>query len=145
LADFAGYVAGLNGAVRKLNDADPSTIGPEYPHVFRPQQVSDWERILYRALYAAGLRSIPQYSVEQYDLDFAIIVGDRRLNIEVDGERYHRSWTGELCLRGSAEKSAFHPCGSQCTRRAHARSMVAGPAPEARGLKIRVRTSETDC
>lgn len=22
-----------------------------------------------------------------------------RLNIEVDGERYHRSWTGELCLR----------------------------------------------
>jgi very-short-patch-repair endonuclease len=61
--------------------------------------VSDWERILYRALYAAGLRPIPQFSVEQYDLDLAIVVGERRLDIEVDGERYHRSWTGELCLR----------------------------------------------
>lgn len=99
LADFAGYVAGLNGGVRKLNDADPSTIGPKYPPVSRPEQVSDWERILYRALYAAGLRPIPQYGIEQYDLDFAVIVGDRRLNVEVDGERYHRSWTGELCLR----------------------------------------------
>ena len=48
---------------------------------------------------AAGLKPMPQFSVEQYDLDFAIVVGDRKLAIEVDGERYHRSWTGELCLR----------------------------------------------
>lgn len=61
--------------------------------------MSDWERVLYRALHAAGIRAIPQFTVERYDLDLAVIVGDRKLNIEVDGERYHRAWTGELCLR----------------------------------------------
>lgn len=116
LADFAGYVAGLNGAVRKLNDADPSTIGSEYPPASKPEQVSDWERILYRALYAAGLRPIPQYSVEQYDLDFAIIVGDRRLNIEVDGERYHRSWTGELRLRDQLRNQRLIELGWEVKR-----------------------------
>ena len=28
-----------------------------------------------------------------------MIDGDRKLDIEVDGERYHRDWTGELCRR----------------------------------------------
>lgn len=37
--------------------------------------------------------------MEQYLLDFAIIAGDRRLNVEVDGEHYHRNWDGELCRR----------------------------------------------
>jgi very-short-patch-repair endonuclease len=75
-------------------------LGSEYPPVAHPERVSDWERkVLYPALYNVGIRAIPQYNVEQYDLDFAVIIGDRRLNIEVDGERYHRSWTGELCLR----------------------------------------------
>ena len=75
-------------------------LGPEYPPVVHPERVSDWERkVLFPALYSAGIKVIPQYEVEQYDLDFALIAGDRRLNIEVDGERYHRSWTGELCLR----------------------------------------------
>jgi very-short-patch-repair endonuclease len=61
--------------------------------------VSDWELVLFRAMVAAGLKPIPQYSVEQYDLDFALIEDGRKLAVEVDGERYHRSWTGELCLR----------------------------------------------
>jgi very-short-patch-repair endonuclease len=50
-------------------------------------------------MVAAGLKPIPQFSVEQYDLDFALIDDERKLAIEVDGERYHRSWTGELSLR----------------------------------------------
>ncbi|MCA3174367.1 MAG: hypothetical protein ING36_02340, partial [Burkholderiales bacterium] len=54
--------------------------------------------MFYRELYVAGIRPIPQFSVEQYDLDLAIIVGKSKLNVEVDGERYHRSWSGELCL-----------------------------------------------
>jgi very-short-patch-repair endonuclease len=66
--------------------------------VTHPERVSDWERVLYRAMVAAGLKPIPQFSVEQYDLDFALIGDGRKLAIEVDGERYHRSWTGELCL-----------------------------------------------
>jgi very-short-patch-repair endonuclease len=50
-------------------------------------------------MVASGLRPVPQYSVEQYDLDFALLADGRKLAVEVDGERYHRSWTGELCLR----------------------------------------------
>jgi very-short-patch-repair endonuclease len=42
---------------------------------------------------------MPQYSVDKYWLDFALISGQRMLNIEVDGERHHRSWDGELCRR----------------------------------------------
>ena len=28
-----------------------------------------------------------------------LVAGNRRLDIEVDGERYHRDWTGELLRR----------------------------------------------
>ena len=78
--------------------------------------MSDWERVLYRGLYAAGVRPIPQYSVEQYDLDFAVIVGDCMLNIEVDGERYHRSWTGELCLRDQLRNQRLIELGWEVKR-----------------------------
>ncbi|MBT8420482.1 MAG: DUF559 domain-containing protein, partial [Gammaproteobacteria bacterium] len=73
--------------------------GSEYPPVSQPELVSEWERSFYRVLHKVGIHAIPQYPVEKYLLDFAIIVGDRRLNIEIDGERYHRNWDGELCRR----------------------------------------------
>ena len=41
---------------------------------------------------------MPQYLEEMYRLDFAIIQGNRKLNIEIDGE-HHRDWDGELCRR----------------------------------------------
>jgi very-short-patch-repair endonuclease len=116
LADFAGYVAGLNGDARRPTESDAVAMGPDYPPVAKPEQVSEWERILYRAFYAAGLRPIPQYSVEQYDLDFAILVGDRRLNVEVDGERYHRAWTGELCLRDQLRNQRLIELGWEVKR-----------------------------
>lgn len=99
LEKFSAYVAGLD-ANRAIDAAAAiPEHSPRYPAVAHPERVSDWERIMYEAMFAAGLRPIPQYSVEQYDLDFALLAGDRRLAIEVDGEMYHRSWTGELCLR----------------------------------------------
>ena len=68
-----------------------------------PEQVSEWECILYSALIKAGLRPIPQYTVDQYDLDFALFAGEdgreRKLAIEVDGQRYHQDWDGELLRR----------------------------------------------
>lgn len=98
LERFAQYASSPRG-----DDApeEPETTewGPVYPRVARPELVSPWEHVLYKALYRGGLRPIPQYSVEQYLLDFAIIDGDRRLNVEVDGEHYHRNWDGELCRR----------------------------------------------
>jgi hypothetical protein len=69
----------------------PITYGPDYPVVPNPDQVSDWEKVLYRALYESNLRPAPQYSIDKYILDFALMRGDRKLDIEVDGERYHRN------------------------------------------------------
>jgi len=97
-------------------NATSNALGPTYPTVARPEQVSDWERLFYRALFAAGIRPIPQFSVEQYALDFAVIVGQRRLNIEVDGERYHRNWTGELCLRDQLRNQRLIELGWEVKR-----------------------------
>ena len=98
LAHFAMYATSPRlGEGPKFPEA--ADLGPAYPQVARPELVSSWEHVLYKALYSAGLRPIPQYSVEQYLLDFAIVAGDRRLNVEVDGEYYHRNWDGELCRR----------------------------------------------
>jgi very-short-patch-repair endonuclease len=74
-------------------------LGPEYPPVAYPEQVSDWERLFYRALYAAGLRPVPQYEEPPFTLDFALFQDDRKLDIEIDGENYHRHWDGELSRR----------------------------------------------
>ena len=50
-------------------------------------------------MWEAGLRPIPQYAEEKFLLDFALLAEGRKLNIEVDGERYHRDWNGELLRR----------------------------------------------
>jgi very-short-patch-repair endonuclease len=99
LEAFVEYISTLDAARGPAVDRAPAVVGPEYPTVTHPERVSEWERVLYRAMVAAGQKPIPQFSVEQYDLDLALFEGDRKLAIEVDGERYHRSWTGELCLR----------------------------------------------
>ncbi len=100
LASFASYAQSLNTQRDQNREAAQSIeLGADYPTVSNPEQVSDWERWFYQKLYAAGLRPIPQYSEEKYRLDFALFDEDRKLDIEVDGERYHREWTGELCQR----------------------------------------------
>ena len=55
--------------------------------------------ILYSALYKAGVKTTPQYPVDKYKLDLALFAGNRKLDIEVDGEMYHKDWNGELCYR----------------------------------------------
>ena len=106
LADFADYVDRANGShaeaaglpVRGLSMASPCA---GYPPVHNSDQVSEWECILYRALCASGLQPLPQYTVDRYDLDLALFAEgrkgeERRLDIEVDGQRYHQDWDGEL-------------------------------------------------
>lgn len=73
--------------------------GPRYPKINAKVMVSDWEKYLYEALYRAGIPTTPQYQVGQYSLDLALFAGERKLNIEVDGEKYHRNWDGELMKR----------------------------------------------
>jgi len=99
LAKFAGYVDALRFTDRRAEEHVRCELGPEYPPVSHPERVSDWERLFYRAMYSAGIRAIPQYPVEKYVLDFAVLAGERRLNIEIDGEHYHRNWDGDLCRR----------------------------------------------
>lgn len=115
LVSFVAYVSGLRGQ-RQVLALPNGEFGSDYPLVARPEQVSEWERVFYRALRGAGVRPIPQYSVEQYDLDFAIVSGDRRLNVEVDGERYHRSWTGELCMRDQLRNQRLIELGWEVKR-----------------------------
>lgn len=116
LEEFVAYVNGLSVPNESHAEAQAVATGSEYPAVAHPERVSDWERVLYRALVAAGLKPIPQYSVEQYDLDFALIVNGRKLAIEVDGERYHRSWTGELCLRDQLRNQRLIELGWEVQR-----------------------------
>lgn len=97
---FADYVARLGQRQAAQSSASvPDDAGPHYPAVARPDLVSDWERAFYYHLWQAGLRPIPQYAEEKFLLDFALFSDGRKLNIEVDGERYHRSWNGELLRR----------------------------------------------
>jgi very-short-patch-repair endonuclease len=97
LASFTEYSRVL--AQREDRAAPDGEPGPEYPAVAHPELVSEWERVFYRALYGAGLRPVPQYDESPYILDFALFRGERRLDIEVDGENYHRHWDGEQCQR----------------------------------------------
>ena len=106
LAGFADYVDRANdGHVEALDQPMPalSMASPctGFPPVRNPDQVSEWECILYRALCDAGLQPLPQYTVDRYDLDLALFAEGRkgegrRLDIEVDGQRYHQDWDEEL-------------------------------------------------
>lgn len=98
LSKFAHYVDAISDAPQELEEfGDKINMGAEYPVVSNPGQVSDWERCFYKALYNENIHAIVQHRVDKYILDFAIIIGKRRLNIEIDGEHYHRNWNGELC------------------------------------------------
>src|SRR5215472_15805574 len=101
LSAFARYVTDhARPGPRPVSTTAPDSGNRDYPPVARPERVSDWEKVLYTALVDAGLRTVPQYNVDQYDLDLALIrPNGRRLDIEVDGERYHRDWDGELIRR----------------------------------------------
>ena len=100
LKRFVYYVDGLSNHRPTPEHPRELQRGPEYPVVSRPERVSDWERYFYKTLYQDGHRPIPQYTVDQYDLDFALLGSEEsKLDIEVDGELYHRDWDGELCRR----------------------------------------------
>lgn len=101
LEKFVDYAHQLQNSRKReaTSDINLDSLGPEYPVVAHPDRVSDWERLFYKALYEAGIKTIPQYNVEKYALDLALLDDDRKLDIEVDGEKYHRRWDGELVRR----------------------------------------------
>lgn len=99
LKNFAIYVQKINCKKEEEQKILINELGEEYPIVTHPEYVSEWERILYKALYKEGIKTIPQYQIDKYTLDLALFNEGRMLDIEVDGEHYHRNWTGELCRR----------------------------------------------
>ena len=109
LASFAEYSSQLEPHEPRIVPAED--MGPEYPVVAHPELVSDWERVFYQVLYRAGLRPVPQYEEAPYSLDFAVFDGERKLDIEVDGEYYHRNWDGELCRRDQIRSQRLSDLG----------------------------------
>jgi very-short-patch-repair endonuclease len=55
---------------------------------------SEWERRLDTAMRARGLKPIPQFPVGTRYLDFAIDPDGRKINVEVDGRRWHTDASG---------------------------------------------------
>ena len=111
LSRFAAYSASLENQVKEAVESQFRDYNSAYPNVARPEIVSDWEKKFYVAAYQVGLRLIPQYSVEKYIIDFLMADGDRKLAIEIDGERYHRNWTGELCRRDQIRNQRLFELG----------------------------------
>jgi very-short-patch-repair endonuclease len=55
---------------------------------------SPWEERLYDALRARGIQTVPQYRIAGRRLDLAFVDGERKFDIEVDGDAYHRDPDG---------------------------------------------------
>lgn len=78
-------------AVERIRDDAKEAQGPWAPHD------SPWEKVLYNALAARGLEPVVQYPVAGRRLDLALVrTGEKplKLDIEVDGDRYHRNPDG---------------------------------------------------
>ena len=96
LEHFVSYVDALEKKVPTVV-SEIELANSRYPHVSNSEDVSKWEKHFYTALFNNGIKVIPQYPVDRYRLDFALFLGEHRLDIEVDGEMYHKDWNGELC------------------------------------------------
>jgi very-short-patch-repair endonuclease len=82
----------LHMFAKTIDNFADSRIGPRID--------SEAERRLYAAMLKAGLDPISKVDVEGYELDFGLIKGDKRIDIEVDGDQhYERSVGSHLKLR----------------------------------------------
>ena len=79
IEEFAAYCAEI--------ERDASS--PYSTTLARDERIGPEERPLYEALVQVGLNPLPQHPVNQYRLDLAIVLGDLRIAIEVDGVSTH--------------------------------------------------------
>jgi len=59
---------------------------------------SPWEEVLFNTLAEEGIRTIPQYPLYQYRLDLAIVDSEIPIDVEIDGELWHRDIDGGRLL-----------------------------------------------
>ncbi len=83
LSRFVQYVQDLSASNKEYIDSSGMFESP-------------WEKVFYDALNEAGIISTPQYRFDQYKLDLAI--PDAMINIEIDGEYWHRNLDGSRIL-----------------------------------------------
>ena len=116
LSRFADYAVSLESESKKAVENQFGKFG----RLIQRSLDLSWFRIgrgsFMRDAYEAGLRLIPQYPVEKYIVDFLMADGDRKLAIEIDGERYHRNWTGELCRRDQIRNQRLFELGYDVMR-----------------------------
>ncbi len=95
---FARYVEKL-GSKEGEKQAPGADLGRESAIYEANTWSSEWEDRLRAALEGKGLHVESQVHIDKYVLDLVLVIDDRRLDIEVDGETYHRRWNGELVRR----------------------------------------------
>lgn len=64
------------------------------PKAISAEMDSEWERRLYAAMKQRGLDPHPQYEVGRRRLDFALFAATTKLNVEVDGRKWHLAADG---------------------------------------------------
>ena len=90
LAHFADYADSLYANTGFINNALPQ-LGRGNPVVDTTNFVSDWEKKLYTALYDNGVKTHPQFVVDKYRIDFALIENDIKLSIEIGEDDEYNS------------------------------------------------------
>ncbi|ASJ60590.1 hypothetical protein SMB554_16185 [Sinorhizobium meliloti] len=87
-----------SGKVRSLQKLAVYATEPR-PRVAEGTFDSSWEHAVYHALKAKGLEPIAQYEIAGRRLDFALFgAGDIKLDLEVDGRRWHADMDGKRKL-----------------------------------------------
>ena len=65
----------------------------------REVQRGHWEPIFEKKLKEENLPIQAQYKFGPFWLDFALLDGERKLDIEVDGEQFHKNESGMRCQK----------------------------------------------
>ena len=101
LAHFADYVDSLYANTGVTNNV-MSQLGREYPDIDTTEFVSDCEKELYSALYDKGIKTCPQYVVDKYHIDLALMENDKKLAIDVyDDQEYNSEQSYAIHLKNS--------------------------------------------
>jgi very-short-patch-repair endonuclease len=92
---FGDQEAAQQSSINHISKLANWLIGDEDRGVTREAVFeSPWEKRLYNALAAAGIQAIAQYPLAGRRLDLAVVKDDIQLDVEVDGETYHRDRDG---------------------------------------------------
>ena len=101
LAHFADYSDSLYANSGVTNNAMPQ-LEREYPDFDTTEYVSEWEKKLYAALFDKGIHTRPQFAVDKYRIDLALIENGNKLAIEVgEDEEYNSEQSYAIHLRNA--------------------------------------------